>query len=177
MMVDVMKWIALLLCSFPALAGLADVKAVYLLPMAHGMDQYLANHLAKAGTYQVVTDPLRADAVFTDRVGETLESQLKELYPAPKPVEEKKKEAPKEPAAGAGSGSAPGEVSGTAAAAPRSTSFSASKGNLFLVDVKSRTVLWSIHARPKHITPEQLNQTAEHIVESLNETLHPKPKK
>ena len=175
-MVDVMKWIALLLCSFPALAGLADVKAVYLLPMAHGMDQYLANHLAKAGTYQVVTDPLRADAVFTDRVGETFESRLKELYPPPKPVEEKKKEAPKAPTAG--SGSAPGEVSGDAGAPPpRSSSFSSSKGNLFLVDVKSRTVLWSIHARPKSNTPEKLNQTAEYIVESLNETLHPKPKK
>lgn len=176
-MVDVMKWIALLLCSFPALAGLADVKAVYLLPMAHGMDQYLANHLAKAGFYQVVTDPLRADAIFTDRVGETLESQLKELYPAPKPVDEKKKEGPKEPGAGAGPDPAPGDVAGYAGAAPRSTSFSASKGNLFLVDVKSRTVLWSIHARPKHMTPAQLDQTAQHIVKSLDEALHPKPKK
>jgi hypothetical protein len=177
-MVDVMKWIALLLCSFPALAGVADVKAVYLLPMAHGMDQYLANHLAKAGFYQVVTDPLRADAIFTDRVGETLENQLKELYPAPKPVEEKKKEGSKDSGAGSSQNPAPGEVEGTAGAVPpRATSFGASKGNLFLVDVKSRTVVWSIHARPKHITPEQLDQTAEHIVESLDEALHPKPKK
>jgi len=177
MMMDVMKWIALLLCSFPALAGLADVKAVYLLPMAHGMDQYLANHLTKAGFYQVVTDPKRADAVFTDRVGETLENQLKELYAPPKPVEEKKKEGSKDSGAGSGQNPAPGEVEGSAGAVPRSTSFGASKGNLFLVDVKSRAVMWSIHARPKHITPEQLNQTAEHIVESLNEALHPKPKK
>jgi hypothetical protein len=177
MMVDAMKWIALLLCSFPALAGLADVKAVYLLPMARGMDQYLANQLVKAGFYRVVTDPLRADAVFTDRVGETLESQLKELFDPPKPVDQKKKEGSKEPGAGPGSGSAPGEVSGYSGAAPRSTAFSSSKGNLFLVDVKSRTVLWSIHARPKHTTPAQLDHTARQIVESLNEALHPKPKK
>jgi hypothetical protein len=177
MMVDVMKWIALLLCSFPALAGLADVKAVYLLPMGRGMDQYLANHLVKAGFYRVVTDPLRADAVFTDRVGETLESQLKELYPPPKPAGEKKKESTKDAGAGSGPGSASGEVSGYSGAVPHSSAFSSSKGNLFLVDVKSRTVLWSIHARPKDTTPEQLDQTAQHIVESLNEVLHPKPKK
>jgi len=165
MMVDTMKWIALLLCSFPLLAGLADVKSVYLLPMSHGMDQYLANHLVKAGFYRVVTDPKRADAVFTDRVGEVLESQLKELYAEPKPAGDKKPEAKDTK-----------EVSGYAGAAPRASSFSAGKGNIFLVDVKSRAVVWSIHARPKQITPQQLDQTAARVVRSLDETLHPKPK-
>lgn len=180
-MVDVMKWIAFLLCSFPALAGLADVKAVYLLPMAHGMDQYLANHLTKAGIYLVVTDPTRADAVFTDRLGESLEAQLKELYPEPKKVDDKKKDdkKKKEEPKGQGTGQGPGsgDVSGYSGAAPRSTSFGGSRGNIFLVDVKSRAVVWSIHSRPKTITPGHLDATAEHIVESLNDALHPKPKK
>jgi hypothetical protein len=169
MMVDAMKWIVPLLCSFPLLAGLADVKAVYLLPMANGLDQYLANHLAKAGIYQVVTDPKRADAVFSDRVGDTLESQLKELYAEPKPEAEKKKEPPE-------AGAASGDVAAYSGAPKRATSFGGGKGNLFLVDVKSRTVVWSTHARPKHIAPEQLDAIAKQIVESLNLALHPKQK-
>lgn len=165
-----MKWIVLLLCSLPALAGLADVKAVYMLPMAHGLDQYLANHLAKSGLCHVVTDAKRADTVFTDRIGETLESQLKDLYAAPKPAEQKKKVEPPAPGAGAG------DVSGYAGAPPRASSFGGGKGNLFLVDVKSRTVIWSTHARPKNITPAQLDETARRVIESLNQTLHPKQK-
>jgi hypothetical protein len=172
MMVGVMKWIALLLCSFPALAGLTDVKSVYLLPMTHGMDQYLANHLVKAGVYQVVTDPKRADAVFTDRLGDALETRLKEFYPEPKPEEGKKAEAQD-----SSSGPASKDVTEYAGAPTRVSSFSASKGNLFLVDVKSRAVLWSIHARPKHNTPAELDKTAAHVVKTLDEALHPKPKK
>lgn len=171
-MVGVMKWIALLLCSFPALAGLTDVKSVYLLPMTHGMDQYLANHLVKAGVYQVVTDPKRADAVFTDRLGDALETRLKEFYPEPKPEEGKKAEAQD-----SSSGPASKDVTEYAGAPTRVSSFSASKGNLFLVDVKSRAVLWSIHARPKHNTPAELDKTAGHVVKALDEALHPKPKK
>jgi hypothetical protein len=167
MMVDAMKWIILLLCSFPVLGGLADVKAVYLLPMMHGMDQYLANHLVKAGFYQVVTDPKRADAVFADRVGEAVENQLKELYPEPKPAAKKKEEDTKDSS----------EVTGYAGAAPHTSSLSAGKGNIFLIDVKSRAVVWSTYARPKQITPQQLDQAAARVVESLDETLHPKPKK
>jgi len=168
-----MKWIVLLLCSFPALAGLANVKTVYLLPMAQGMDQYLANHLVKAGFYQVVTDPKRADAVFTDQVGEALEAQLQELYVEPKPAGEKKGEGAKAQPATAASG----EVTAYAGARPRSTSFGRGRGNLFLVDVKSRAVLWSIHARPKQNTPAHLDATAARVVKALDRALHPAVKK
>ncbi len=168
-----MKWIVLLLCSFPALAGLADVKAVYFLPMAQGMDQYLANHLVKAGFYQVVTDPKRADAVFTDQVGEALEAQLKELYPEPGAGGEKKGEGAKDQPATAASG----DITAYAGAKPRSTSFGRGRGNLFLVDVKSRTVLWSIHARPKQTTPSHLDATAARVVKALDQALHPPVKK
>jgi len=167
-MVNTMKWIVPLLCSFPLLAGVADIKAVYLLPMSRGFDQYLANHLTKAGIYQVVTDPKRADAVLSDRVGDSLESQLKELYAEPKAESETKKEAQ----AAAGSG----DVTEYSGAAKRTSSFAGGKGNLFLVDVKSRTVVWSTYARPKDSTPHQLDATARQVIERLNLVLHPKKK-
>lgn len=169
MMVNAMKWIVPLLCSFPLLAGLADVKAIYLLPMSHGLDQYLANHLTKAGIYQVVTDPKRADAVLSDRVGEVLENQLQELYAEPKPEPEKKKDPPE-------AGSAASDVAAFAGAGKRTGSFAGGKGNLFLVDVKSRTVVWSTYARPKHPTPRHLDAIAKEIVERLNLALHPAKK-
>jgi len=50
-------------------AGVPDVQAVYLLPMAGGLDQYLANRLTSAGVFRVVTDPKMADAIFTDQLG------------------------------------------------------------------------------------------------------------
>jgi len=57
------------------------VKTVYLMPMASGMDQYLANELTRAHVFQVVTDPARADAIFTDHLGAGFEAGLKNMYP------------------------------------------------------------------------------------------------
>ena len=66
-------------------AGLPGVKSVYLLPMASGMDQYLASQLIREGVLHVVTDPAKADAVITDRLGASFEASLKELYPEFRP--------------------------------------------------------------------------------------------
>src|SRR5438128_11988597 len=75
----------LLLCSLLAClslgANISQVQSVYLLPMAGGLDQFLANRLT--GVFRVVTDPKLADAVFTDRLGEPFEQKLAELYPKP----------------------------------------------------------------------------------------------
>lgn len=96
-----MKSIVVLLSGFLALAicggatsELSQVRSVYLFPMANGLDQYLANRLTNMGIFQVVADPKKADAVFTDRLGAAFESRLDELYrePAPpKPPEDTKK--------------------------------------------------------------------------------------
>src|SRR5688500_2540843 len=90
--------------AFPCLAAAllaqapaepTQIRSVYLLPMVNGFDQYLANQLTKLGPYYVVTDPLRADAVFTERLGEAFEVRFNELFPVPEPVAvkpEKKKD-------------------------------------------------------------------------------------
>ena len=87
-MVPVMKPTIVLLFSSLAVAlaappktELMQVHKVYLLPMSNGMEQYLANRLTGLGVFQVVTDPRKADAIFTDGIGAGLENRLAELFP------------------------------------------------------------------------------------------------
>ena len=123
----------------------AEVKTVYLMPMGNGLDQYLANQLAAAGAFEVVTDPKRADAVFTDHIGETVEQRLAELLAPPKEDDDDKKDDK----------------------VVHFSSFSRGKGTIFLVDVKSKSVLWSAYEKPKNSAPDELNRTAARIVQRL----------
>ena len=66
-------------------ASLSSVRTVYLLPMASGMDQYLASQLTREHVLHVVTDPTKADAVLTDHLGAAFEASLKEAYPEFRP--------------------------------------------------------------------------------------------
>src|ERR1039457_2488458 len=97
-----MKRLLLLLASGGALmcADLADVRTVYVLPMSHGLDQYLANRLTHDHVFMIVTDPKLADAVPTERAGTGLQAKLADLLqppptekPAPK-GDDKDKDAP-----------------------------------------------------------------------------------
>ena len=136
------------------LAGdLAGVKTVYLLPMSSGFDQYLASRLARDGALQVVTDPQKADAIFTDRIGANFEQTLKDLY-APKV---KKADTLADAAA---------DDSSRATMQP----LSRSRGSLFLVDRQSRLVIWSTYARPKSTSADDLNNLAEKIVAQLDKS-------
>src|SRR5262249_21326685 len=63
---------------FPA--GLPDVKPVYLLRMSRSLDRYLAARITSEGLMQVVTDPRRADAILSDRIGGNFDESLNELY-------------------------------------------------------------------------------------------------
>src|SRR6202034_4855117 len=78
---------------------LREVKRVYILAMSAGMDQFLASQLVKAGVFEVVTDPKKADAIITDRVGESFENKLDDLYPPPTPPKPKKESDETKPAA------------------------------------------------------------------------------
>src|SRR5690349_21144465 len=83
---DCMKRLALLVSCSAALASAADlagVRNVYLLPMAKGFDQHLANHITGERLFQVVTDPKLADTIITDHIGESFQAKLDELYPPP----------------------------------------------------------------------------------------------
>lgn len=163
--------IALLTCFCAAAAAaapkaeLARVHAVYLMPMANGLDQYLANRLTNTGVFQVVTDPRKADAVFTDRLGDAFESRIGEWFPeaTPTPTPPPKAEKGEKPEQAAQ------EMKGDTAA--MRSSFRRAKGTLFLVDPRTHVVLWSIYAQPKSAMSVELDRTAERITKELREQL------
>ena len=192
-MVSIMKWAVSLLCclNLAAAAELTGARTVYLMPMGHGLDQFIANRLTRMHVLQVVTDPAKADIIFTDEVGAPLEDRLKDLYPPPPDPEAKqaaadkaaaKEAAAKEkgdkpnPAPAQGPGSMLGDTVNKADKAGGMGVTGRGRGTLFLVDVKSREVLWSAFEKPKNSNPQELDHTAERVVKLLKEDLSPKAK-
>ena len=168
---------------------LGKVQSVYILPMNSGMDQYLANKLTSMGVFQVVTDPQKADTLLTDGLGKGFEDKVKELYPPPpaaKKAEEKEKDktadkdsdtkdADKDTSADKAKDSRTGSSSQRTFQdlPPVQTSWSRGRGNFFLVDRQSRTVIWSIYERPKNSTPDELTKAATKVVQRLKKDLEP----
>lgn len=186
MMVGAMRWTAFFL--LPMLAGAAEISVsnihtVYVMQMAHGLDQYVANQLTRERVFEVIADPARADAIFTEQIGEALQVSLEKLHPTPKPPEpEAETESDKD------ENKADSNVAGDDKEAPKTdakprapktftneephvSTLGRGKGTLFLVDAHSRTVLWSVYERPKRSTPDQLDRTAKRIVNRLKQDL------
>jgi len=163
-------------------ADLESVRRVYVMPMPRGMDQYIANRLAVEHVFEVVTDPKLADAVFTDRLGEGFETQLEDFSPTPKKAEAepvaKPADSPSRPGDHGGDGPAPlgfgGETVNKLNNPALNSSFGRARGTLFLVDAKSRAVVWSIYDPPKGYSSKQLDHTASDIVGRIKKDLNPK---
>ena len=226
-MVPVMKPTIVLLFSSLAVAlaappktELMQVHKVYLLPMTNGMEQYLANRLTGLGVFQVVTDPQKADAVFTDGIGAAFESRQAEMFPqrpAKQAIGENASAAPPEaapavatqPAVAANQPAPAPPVAGATLAPPQAaaapapqpspqpkiapsepekqdqtaggglggersapvSAFHRAKGTLFLVDPRSRLVLWSIYAQPKDASAVELDRTAAFIANRIRQDL------
>ena len=134
-----------LLASLVLGADVTGVKAVYLLPMTGGLDQYLANRLTGDQVFRVVTDPKLADAIFTDHLGDAFERQLTVLYPPTEATDEKDDNKPQ----------------------PHPSAFGRGKGTIFLVDLKSRAVIWSGYEGRIGSTPGLLDRTAGRIVQQI----------
>jgi hypothetical protein len=129
-------------------ADVTAVKTVYLLPMSGGLDQYLANRLTGSRMFRVVTDPKLADAIFTDQIGEGFEQKLSELYTDPDADPDEKDDNNSKPL-------------------PHPSAFGRGRGAIFLVDVKSHAVIWSLYAKRVGSKPEVLDRAAVHIVQQL----------
>lgn len=145
---------------FAANPELMKVKSVYLLPMASGMDQYLANRLQGSDVYVVTTDPQAADAIFTDTLGPALERKLAELYP----VKTEEKEEEEEDKDSFAKGSEPQRIS----------SFRRGRGMVFLVERRTKQVVWSTYELPKNATSSSLDRAAQRITERLLKSVDPK---
>jgi hypothetical protein len=144
----------LVLFAASAFAQLAGVHTVYVLPMAGGLDQYLAEWLTREHVVQVVADPKAADAVLTDRLGEAFEQKMAAIRP---PVKDKDAKSDKSDNTG-----------GEGAQVRPPFHSSASSGTIFLVDAKSRAILWSDHEKPPASTTDKaLDREAERIVKKL----------
>jgi hypothetical protein len=166
------RLLCLLLCSGAlACAGdLSTVKVVYVLPMSHGMDQYLASRLTKGLVFQVVTDPKLADAFLTDRIGEGFQAQLEAIFPPapePEPAKPESKDEKAPPPVNPLFGATVNKLTNPAL----TSSFGGNKGTIFLVDLKSREVLWSTFAQPKSFSSKDLDRLANDIVNRLKRDL------
>lgn len=153
----------MVLAAFTAFAQLPGVHQVYVMPMAGGLDQYLAEWLTREHVVQVVADPKAADAVLTDRLGEAFEEKLSQIHPA---------EAPRSAAPDAKSDAKDGkkEESAGLGAAPHNTfRSSVDRGTLFLVDARTRQVLWSDYEKPERVTASNMNREAERVVRKLRQ--------
>lgn len=152
----------LLLCfviasAFAGAGELAEYKTVYVLPMSSGLDQFLATRLTNGTALHVVTDPMKADVVFTDRIGSGFEQQLDELYGQKPKIDDKDK----------------ANGSQRSFASP----IAHGKGLLYLVDRRSRDVVWSMYTKPKSSTPEDMNHAAGEIASKLEKDMRGKPEK
>jgi hypothetical protein len=186
MMVGAMRWIAFLL--LPVLAGAAEVgvsniHTVFVMPMAHGLDQYVANRLTREHVFEVVADAARADAIFTEQIGDALQARLEKLHPTPKPPEpEAETESAKDESKPGSNVAGDDKENSPANAQPRApktfieeephiSTFGSGKGTLFLVDAHSRAILWSVYEKPKRSAPDQLDRTAKRVVNRLKQDL------
>jgi hypothetical protein len=136
-------------------ADLAEIKNVYLLPMTYALDQFLAIRLTRGGVVQVVTDPNKADTIISDHIGTSLEEKLNSLYGEQKKVKsagddkDKDKENDKDKNSFGGGPMAGG---------------TRSRGAVFLLDRKTRNVVWSDYVRPKTSEADELSRVADKIV-------------
>lgn len=187
------RWIASVLISTLLPVGaraawLAEVRSVYLMPMANGMDQYLADRLTHDHVLQVVTDPKIADAVITDRLGEAFQAQLlllrPDLKPVPPPKPKSKKsvdkavDKDKDSAADSGKDDSDKDDSEKDKAekkedAPVISSFHAAHGTVFLVHVRTQQVVWSTYQKPGGTGSKEMERTAARIAALLEKEMTP----
>ncbi len=171
--------LSLLVSGVSFAAELKDVKSVYLYPMAGGLDQHLANRLTKDHIFRIVADPKLADAILTDQLGRQFEYRLDHIKRDPLPA------TPPAPPAAPAAGQAasqpaaqpvpvpPAAGANSAEAEPHSSSFSRGKGTLFLVDAKSRQVVWSDYHPPRNSSSKELDKTAKGVATRLTKSLAP----
>ena len=153
-------------------ADLSSVRNVYLLRMPKGFDQYLANHITGEHLFQVVTDPKLADTILTDQIGEKFQAKLDELYPPPETEKPAKPEKEENADANADVGPLGGDAVNKLAVPV--SSFGQAKGVVFLVDAKSKQVIWSSYDVPKDSSSKALDRTALDIVSRIKRDLKKK---
>ena len=117
--------------------------------------QDLAEWLTREHVMQVVADPKAADAVLTDRLGDAFEQRMNEIRP-PAPAPSSSAANKKDDVAGAGNN-----------AGIHIFRSGIARGTMFLVDARTRQVLWSDYEKPRGSSDRNLNREAEKLVKKL----------
>src|SRR5262249_1722326 len=112
--------------------------------------------LTSGARLQVVTDPQKADAIFTDRIGAGFEKSFDDLYGAAKPkTDDKDKKDPSDPDF----------------QHPSMQPLSKGRGAIFLVDRKTRDVVWSAFELPKSGSADDVKHAADRLAAKLEKQL------
>ena len=149
----------LLTAALPAMA-VELPGPVYLLSMPSAFDQYLAQQLIQRDAATVTADPTQAAVVLTDRIDTEFLRTMRELFP---------REGEQTPSEEDNSI----EDSGIAPPRPVNRPQRRPQGVLFLVDVSSRTVLWSTFIDEFELEPSKLEKQAREVVNRLEKALAP----
>ncbi len=143
---------------------LSSLGPVYFWPMTSAFDQYLAQEASGGGVLNVTVDPKNASAVMTDRIDGKFLEGLDEIFPLPEE-------------ASAGADAEEEETSTDSIEGdfrlqrPANLPVGRPKGTLFLVDVKTRNVLWSTFLKEFDATPDRLQRKARSVIEKLQQQL------
>jgi len=144
--------LSLLCASLPAFAAdLSSAQPVYFWAMQSSLDQYLAEQAA--GAITVTVDPKMAKSIMTDRIDKPFLDGMDELFPVEGREEAK-----------ASDESIEGDFQ---MARPRNRPKGTPRGTIFLVDVKTRKVLWSTFLGELDPRPKNLHREAEKVIERL----------
>ena len=125
---------------------LQSVHTVYVFPMQNAFDQYLVDRIVNEHVFQVIADPTKADAVFTDHLGQAFEDVFDDRVL---------------------------DLESTPDASVH-RAFSSSRGTLFLVN-RAKHVVWSDFEKPGNVAPKDLDRKAARMVKRLEMALNPKP--
>ena len=133
-------------------ADLDSAGPIYFWPMPGSLDQYMAQRAQASGGIEVTVDPKLARAVMTDRIDAPFLAAMDELFP------------PEGEPAEARDESIEGDFR---MARPRNRPKGSPSGTVFLVDVASRSVLWSTDLGSFDSRPKNLRKSARRAVERL----------
>jgi len=150
-------------CAAAAPPQLPAAGKLYLWPMTHAFDQYLAEQITADGVFEVVVDPKLASTIMTERIDSTFLKAMDEFFPRPAGNSQTEK--------AAGNTKNDDSIEGGGRdRRPANHPRGQARGTLFLVDVASRKVVWSTYLKEFDPSPNKLHSQAGNVVEKLRES-------
>jgi hypothetical protein len=151
------------LCAAAAPPQLPAAGKLYIWPMTHAFDQYLAEQITADGVFEVVVDPKLANTIMTEKIDSTFLAAMDEFFPRPASNTESEK-------AAANAKNDDSVEGGERDRRPTNHPRGQARGTLFLVDVASRKVVWSTYLKEFNPSPNKLHSQAGNVVAKLRES-------